>query len=460
MEFKKINTKFKTFNIKLDKLINLNECILCSKLLYHTQCYCIQNNHDNVNFLKLNFEYNGITKSIVQSDVLKSCTTCAKYIKEKKLLYTYSNFSQIRKQIDEVLELNNYYITNKLCLITMYCKTLKTTSYSYLHQNGNPKFFHKNFKNFMGSVGLIYDEETIDKKSFTIESRSIILDAIKWLKDNNLLYKKYLCNYEKILNYLISLDPESLHMGTPMITKDHMNKLEILNSEGKFASSGILINTELENECLPTSVHEVNIGVAIKRRKLNETLNEENIKIDIKYDDIDTEALIYVHLFPTGTGNWYTRQNGMTLNAYSKMRLLHVDPRWRNDKYYIFYLLDTITQSRLITVNNMLSASTSIKKKINAGKLANSNFEDYYKYGSHIPKSITGSKNYWKSKYLDLLAIISQIGYPTFFLTFTANDSWPGLKIILSQYQNQCPIFHPVDVSEYFFQRFFLILKK
>jgi hypothetical protein len=253
----------------------------------------------------------------------------------------------------------------------MYCKTLKTTSYSYLHQNGNPKFFHKNFKNFMGSVGLIYDEETIDKKSFTIESRSIILDAIKWLKDNNLLYKKYLCNYEKILNYLISLDPESLHMGTPMITKDHMNKLEILNSEGKFASSGILINTELENECLPTSVHEVNIGVAIKRRKLNETLNEENIKIDIKYDDIDTEALIYVHLFPTGTGNWYTRQNGMTLNAYSKMRLLHVDPRWRNDKYYIFYLLDTITQSRLITVNNMLSASTSIKKKINAGKLAN-----------------------------------------------------------------------------------------
>ena len=68
----------------------------------------------------------------------------------------------------------------------------------------------------------------------------------------------------------------------------------------------------------------------------------------------------------------------------------------------MFYLFDTITQSRLITVNNMLSASTSIKNKINAGKLTNSNFEDYYKYGSHIPKSITGSKNYWKSKYLDL----------------------------------------------------------
>jgi hypothetical protein len=122
----------------------------------------------------------------------------------------------------------------------------------------------------------------------------------------------------------------------------------------------------------------------------------------------------------------------MTLNAYAKMRLLHVDPRWRNDKYYIFYLLDTITQTRLLTVNNTISACTSIKNKVNAGKLKNKDYEDCYKYGSHIPKSITGSKNYWKSKYLDLLAIIENFGYPKLFLTFTANDSWPDKKYIMS----------------------------
>jgi hypothetical protein len=43
------------------------------------------------------------------------------------------------------------------------------------------------FKNFMGSIGLIYDEETIDNKIFTNESKSIILSAIKWLKENNVL---------------------------------------------------------------------------------------------------------------------------------------------------------------------------------------------------------------------------------------------------------------------------------
>ena len=97
---------------------------------------------------------------------------------------------------------------------------------------------------------------------------------------------------------------------------------------------------------------------------------------------------------------------------------------------------------------------------LNIKKLKENDFDEYYKYGSHIPKTITGSKNYWKSKYLDLLAIIENKGYPKLFLTFTANDSWPGLKNILKNYENQCPIFHPVDVCEFFFQRFFLIMKE
>ena len=108
----------------------------------------------------------------------------------------------------------------------------------------------------------------------------------------------------------------------------------------------------------------------------------------------------------------------------------------------------------------MFSASTTIRNNVDAGKLKDKEFENYYKYGSHIPRSITGSKSYWKGKYLDLLAIIASIGFPTLFLTFTANDSWPVLKNILSNYKITCPIFHPVDVSEYFFQIFFLLMKE
>jgi hypothetical protein len=108
------------------------------------------------------------------------------------------------------------------------------------------------------------------------------------------------------------------------------------------------------------------------------------------------KILTYVHLFPYGTGTWYFKINGLTLNSYAKMRILHEDDRWRNDKYYLFYVYDMITQARLLTVNNMLSASTNIRNKINVGTLKKNDFDDYYKYGSYIPKSITGSKSYWK----------------------------------------------------------------
>ena len=110
------------------------------------------------------------------------------------------------------------------------------------------------------------------------------------------------------------------------------------------------------------------------------------------------------------------------------MRLLSTDFRWRDDKYYILNLFDRLTQSRLLTVNNMLSASTTIRNNVDASKLKDKEFENYFKYGSHIPRSITGSKSYWKGKYSD--------------------------------YKNTCPIFHPVDVSEYFFQNFLLLMKE
>ena len=92
---------------------------------------------------------------------------------------------------------------------------------------------------------------------------------------------------------------------------------------------------------------DADVGKAIKKRKTNNHDNLESICVDIKYDDTDIEALIYVHLYPFGTGNWYRRESGMTLNIFAKLRLLNKDPRWRNDKYYIFYLFDTITQTRL-----------------------------------------------------------------------------------------------------------------
>lgn len=44
-------------------------------------------------------------------------------------------------------------------------------------------------------------------------------------------------------------------------------------------------------------------------------------------------------------------------------------------------------------------------------------------------------------------------------MTLTANDSWPELKQILSNNKNKSSIMNPVEVSEYFFQRLYLMME-
>jgi hypothetical protein len=62
--------------------------------------------------------------------------------------------------------------------------------------------------------------------------------------------------------------------------------------------------------------------------------------------------------------------------------------------------------------------------------------DSYYKYGSLVLATVPGSKSFWTKKWLDLVAIVSEKGPADMFYTSTANDSWPELKDILSQYEN------------------------
>ena len=45
-----------------------------------------------------------------------------------------------------------------------------------------------------------------------------------------------------------------------------------------------------------------------------------------------------------------------------------------------------------------------------------------------MPRNVPGSKGYWKSKLLDVLAMSRELGNPNFFITLTFNDDWPELQ--------------------------------
>ena len=48
-------------------------------------------------------------------------------------------------------------------------------------------------------------------------------------------------------------------------------------------------------------------------------------------------------------------------------------------------------------------------------------------YGTEVPNTIPGSKGYWSSRLLDVLAMSRELGKPDFFVTLTQNDAWPVL---------------------------------
>ena len=57
----------------------------------------------------------------------------------------------------------------------------------------------------------------------------------------------------------------------------------------------------------------------------------------------------------------------------------------------------------------------------------------YAIYGTEVPCNIPGSRQHWKSFWLDLTAFVQQRGLPEFFVTFSANDGWPQTQSTLAR---------------------------
>jgi len=72
-----------------------------------------------------------------------------------------------------------------------------------------------------------------------------------------------------------------------------------------------------------------------------------------------------------------------------------------------------------------------LEHTLTAGEVSKANkdlHDPYASYGTDVPRSIPGSKQYWKSFGLDLVALTQQLGIPDFFLTLSPNDNWPHIQ--------------------------------
>lgn len=260
-------------------------------------------------------------------------------------------------------------------------------------------YIRKKNENIRGTFGLILD----DKLDETLNNEKI-RKALLWLKDNNHLYEQYLANAERVDGYYKTTDMSSYYQGLPIFNNDPKTANVELRLN-KPTDNGLIINVEdAKNKTYEIPNLKAQMGISIA--KAGNACSKEAVFSN----NTDTEGRLFPHLFPYGKGYYRQEKKGITFAKYCRIKLLNFDPRWRDDKYYIFYIYDRMTKQRLMAINNMIKARANLAETKNVENLTKNEYDSYYKYGSFVPNSILGSKAYWKTKFYELTAAINKLG--------------------------------------------------
>ncbi|CAF1074181.1 unnamed protein product [Brachionus calyciflorus] len=371
-----------------------------------------------------NFNLEGSNLIRSKNDKYTFCNSCANNFNRKRKLDVFDDFGKLPPVIKELSSYNEY---KELSLCSLYFNLYQPTNYGYWHMSGQMNLYNKKIENLKGTFGMIFEK-----------SEEIPASKIKRLDRYSLTNDSYI-GFPSTNSDVILKDRDRI-------------ELNINNNE----EIGLIINVDERKNLQYVEKVNTNIGYCVEYDSKKDNIKKK----EIFSNDNSIEPKLFPHLLPYGTGFFNGKLNGITLAQYFRIRLLNQDPRWRENKFYLFYAYDRLMRERIFAINNMIKARNKLSDNKNVESLTNDNYNDYFKYGNCIPKSITGSKAYWKAKYHDLISIINSKGLPNLFVTLTANDSWPELKILLEKNKNKCPLFNPVEVSEYFFNRLSSIMKQ
>ena len=159
--------------------------------------------------------------------------------------------------------------------------------------------------------------------------------------------------------------------------------------------------------------------------------------------DEKCEELAHPHLFPTGKyGYRVEREIKLSPVKYFNQRLLNYKQKFSSDSDYIFYALTVMQQLNLNSQIN-IAMKKMCTNQVTAGMLSN-NFTDTVKSfiakdeGYSFMTPIKGTPAYWKKFLSEVLAMVKQLGLPTFFMTLSCADlRWNELISIISKLKGE-----------------------
>ena len=156
--------------------------------------------------------------------------------------------------------------------------------------------------------------------------------------------------------------------------------------------------------------------------------------------DSNFEAMSNPDKFPFGNGTFSSeRPRKLTYRKYFNQRLLNVDGRFARDLDYLFVAQYIVEAKQVSDDGNNFALRQKPCRQFTAAQARDQTVLSQYvrkDKAYSFMKNIRGSPPYYQRTFYDLLAMIRQLGTPTWFFTLSAADlKWPDMiQAIAKQY--------------------------
>ena len=152
------------------------------------------------------------------------------------------------------------------------------------------------------------------------------------------------------------------------------------------------------------------------------------------------EAMCNPDKFPYGDGTFSSeRPRKLTYRKYFDQRLLDVDGRFARDLDYLFVAQYIVEAKQVLDDGNNFAWKQKPSRQFTASQARDQTVLSQYVRKDKaycFMKNIRASPPYYQRTFYDLLAMIRQLGTPTWFFTLSAADlKWPDMiQLIAKQY--------------------------
>ena len=273
--------------------------------------------------------------------------------------------------------------------------------------------------------------------------------ALNWLVENTPLYENIQIQCDNITSELTNLnnpvsasedtcDPEPSQLQTTVnekqLDEDNEEQDDPLNDH-RSAASETCLQSILPN--YPVNLENSDCDSSTGREVFNIAPGEGKHPVSMMTDKL-CEELSFPVLFPKGQFGYTTeRDTKLSPIKYFNARLLHYSGKFATNPEYLFFAQFIMEQKKIFDSINIAlkkvhgQSVTASQVKSNTPDFQNLLMQDQaYLFLRQIP----GSPPYWQKFMYEVVAMVKQLGIPTWFMTLSCADlRWPELFQIIAK---------------------------